>query len=316
MKFSVVIPLFNKAAYIETTLESVLNQSLTDFEVVVVDDGSTDQGPDLVTSISQRDARVRLVRQANGGVSAARNTGVEKAEGEWVAFLDADDWWHPAHLHTLLLAITSFPEAHVVATMLRRIPDSSHWSALPWPALPADPKMELIHNLPKRWMESIPFCSSSVSVRARLLKAMQPCFVLGESRGEDLDLWFRLAESGPIVLALASLVAYRTDAQGSLTANQTHDTLAPFLLRMEQRAKTGVLPLDKRAGALWFVAQQRLTLARAALVAGQRAKAANWLFLARFAVASKRWLLTAAMVVFAPGAVVQRWERWRSKDVL
>lgn len=86
---SVVIPLYNKEASIKQSLMSVLSQSCQDFEVVIVDDGSTDNSVAKVEEI--QDSRIRLIRQENGGPSKARNTGVKNAKGEWVLFLDADD---------------------------------------------------------------------------------------------------------------------------------------------------------------------------------------------------------------------------------
>ena len=86
---SVIIPLYNKEKSVAKSLQSVLSQSYKDFEVVVVDDGSTDASASIVESMS--DSRVRLIRQENGGPSKARNTGVKNAKGEWIIFLDADD---------------------------------------------------------------------------------------------------------------------------------------------------------------------------------------------------------------------------------
>lgn len=97
---SVILPLYNKAAYIERSLASVLEQSYAGFEAIVVDDGSTDNGPALVNRI--RDPRLRLVTQANAGPGAARNRGVELAAGPLVAFLDADDAWHADYLRESL----------------------------------------------------------------------------------------------------------------------------------------------------------------------------------------------------------------------
>lgn len=111
MFVSVVIPLYNKEAYVRRAVESVLAQTHADFEVVVVDDGSRDGSAAVVRAIP--DPRVRLVSQANGGVSRARNAGVAAARGEWVAFLDADDEYEPAFLETAV----RFIEAHADARL-------------------------------------------------------------------------------------------------------------------------------------------------------------------------------------------------------
>lgn len=309
--FSVVVPLYNKASYIEFTLNSVLSQTFADFEVLVVDDGSSDTGPEVVRRVAGQDVRVRLVQQPNGGVSAARNTGIAEALGEWVAFLDADDWWHPDYLATQVAAIAAMPDVHMAATQLRRVPDAADWAPLPWPEMPAKVSPTLISDLPSRWMQGIPFFTSSIVVRRELLFAKQPCFVVGESHGEDLDLWFRLAEVTDIAHTAKPMVAYRTEAMGSLTLLQLQGKLAPYLLRMEARAKVGTMPTAKRASALNFVAQQRLTLARNALVQGRRREGVAWWLAASRAAGTKRWLLTALMALCVPATCIARWERWR-----
>lgn len=112
--FSVIIPLYNKAAYFSATVESVLNQSFRDFELVIVNDGSTDNSLEIAQSFT--DERIRIFNKANGGVSAARNYGIEKAERQFVAFLDADDSWELTYLEEMSKLINSYPDCGMYAS--------------------------------------------------------------------------------------------------------------------------------------------------------------------------------------------------------
>lgn len=96
MFFSVVIPLYNKENFIESAIRSVINQSFSDFEIIVVDDGSTDSSLSIVKAI--KDPRIRIYSIRNSGVSYARNFGVNEAQANWIAFLDGDDEWNPDYL--------------------------------------------------------------------------------------------------------------------------------------------------------------------------------------------------------------------------
>lgn len=106
---SIIIPLYNKEAIIERTLQSVLSQDYDDFEVVVVDDGSTDKSAGIVRKID--DPRVHFIEQENGGPSKARNTGIKHSKGEWLYFLDADDEMLPGTLSHFNGLTTEYPEA-------------------------------------------------------------------------------------------------------------------------------------------------------------------------------------------------------------
>lgn len=109
---SVIIPLYNKGASISNTIKSVLSQNYSDFELVVVDDGSIDDSVEIVEAI--HDSRIRLIRQTNGGPSKARNTGVLNAKGEWLVFLDADDELLPNGLETFVQLIENHPNIDIV----------------------------------------------------------------------------------------------------------------------------------------------------------------------------------------------------------
>ena len=317
MKFSVIIPLYNKAPYIRSTIDAVLAQTCQDFEIVVVDDGSTDGSADLLEAIA--DTRLRVIRQANAGVSAARNRAIAMAQGEWVAFLDADDWHHPHYLASLVLAQGAHPEADIVATQYMPVEDENDAGPLmhALPAMPASPlSVELISDLPARWMKGPTFTTSSVCIRTALLQDMQPCFAVGESHGEDLDMWFRAAERSPIAMVLAPMVAYRISVQGSLSLQNPPLTLPPFLARIRQRALSGTVPAQKRRSALKLVANQEISIARDALASGQRIAAMRLLWSGLDATSSVRWWSTAAMTIFVPGELVRRWQLWRVRRAL
>lgn len=112
--FSVVIPLYNKAKYIKATLNSVLKQNFEDFEIIIVDDGSTDQSAHLVSQIE--DDRITIITQANSGASIARINGIKTAVGTYIALLDADDIWCSNHLTELHKLICMFPTALLYCT--------------------------------------------------------------------------------------------------------------------------------------------------------------------------------------------------------
>lgn len=310
MLFTVVIPLYNKAPFVALTLDCLFDQKHTDFEALVIDDGSKDGGAELIES-RYADPRLRIVRQANAGVSAARNRGIAEATGQWVAFLDADDCWHPDYLACLKKLIEAHPDVDMVAAKLRFIPDSAAWSPLPWAVYNPDQPPELITDLPGRWMQGIPFSTSAVCVRRERLRQMQPCFAPGESNGEDLDLWFRLGEQTAIAWMPQELMAYRAAAAGSLTSQHIALVEPPYLARMEARAKSGLLKPDAARAALKFVADQRVTLARTAHMRGEQKAAWQWLWRSGGHRFTRRWYVSLVMMALLPSSAMRRWESWR-----
>jgi hypothetical protein len=317
MKFSIVIPLYNKAPYIKSAIASVLAQTVQDFEIIVLDDGSTDGGADLVAAIN--DPRLRLVRQSNAGVSATRNRGISMAEGQWVAFLDADDWHHPHYLQSLVAAQDLYPAVDVVAAQYIPVPGTT----AVWPPawyIPVSPvamtSIELIEDLPGRWMKGPTFTTSSVCIRTIRLHQMQPCFAVGECHGEDLDMWFRVAEQSPVAWVKRPLVAYRVSVDGSLSLTNPKLELPPFLHRIRARALSGAMTDIQAKSALKMVADQEISMARDALASGQRMEAVRLLWRGHNSASKRRWWFTAAMTVFVPGELVRRWQHWRVRRTI
>lgn len=120
-KYSIIVPLYNKAPYVKKALESIVSQTFTDWECIIVDDGSTDNSAGICEGIIHPFIHsavhpIRLIKQANSGVAAARNNGVAISNGEYVCFLDADDWWEPTFLEEMDKLTKEYPDAGLYAT--------------------------------------------------------------------------------------------------------------------------------------------------------------------------------------------------------
>jgi glycosyltransferase involved in cell wall biosynthesis len=210
MDYSIVIPLYNKRGQIRRAIDSVLGQSIKDFELIVVDDGSTDGGGDVVREV--RDPRLRLVSQPNAGVSVARNRGAAEATSDVVAFLDADDAWDPDFLETIASLRCQFPDAAVWGTayrFLRRsgVEESPRYHG----ALPAGDAGGLIDYFAGNRGNS-PLVASSVAIRKDAL-AQVGGFPVGLAYSEDHDTWLRLALRFPVAWSPRPKVLIHEDAE-------------------------------------------------------------------------------------------------------
>lgn len=190
---SVVVPLYNKERHVRRALDSILQQTMRDFEIVVVDDGSTDGGAAIVEGLA--DPRIRLFRQANAGVSVARNNGIDAARADLIAFCDADDAWRPDFLANILDLRRAYPSAGAFAQNYERIdPDG-----IPGMGVAPDTPRQLLD--PAGFFRiakfGTPVFSSSVAVlKASFAKAGG--FPAGVKLGEDIDTWLRLCFVAPI----------------------------------------------------------------------------------------------------------------------
>lgn len=261
---SVVIPLYNKAAHIRQALDSVLSQSLPAFEVIVVDDGSTDGGGDLVRGY--KDPRVRLVAQANAGVSAARNRGISEARADWIAFLDADDTWEPRFLERVLAVVGADGGIDVVFTNFTRTEASSVEFTKDQPSGPVADYLGFFVARNGRGVNS-----SCVLIRRNVLE-QAGAFPVGVRHGEDIDCWTRLALSGASFYYVPEVLArYHTDAENRA---MSADPLAfvnshePILASCVRFRDAGRIPAHLAASVERFVQFMHLRHARMLVDAG------------------------------------------------
>lgn len=216
---SVVIPLYNKEKSIQATLESVLSQEYRDFEVVVVDDGSTDRSVEVVEGI--KDSRIRIIRKDNGGVSSARNAGIIAAKGEYVSFLDGDDLWNHDYLDTLSRLISDYPEACLYCLRYMSVENGRdiNTSAV---VESHDGFRGIIDDV---WCNYPSICTGCCcSSKSDLLDV--GLFDTRMTHGEDIDMWWRLLLKGKCAVDNTKVVAY-------------------YVQEAENRAMHKVIPFEK-----------------------------------------------------------------------
>ncbi|MBC6982437.1 glycosyltransferase [Caulobacter sp. 17J80-11] len=205
-RVSVIIPAYNAATTLDETLESLATQTLSDWEAVVIDDGSTDATAEVAGTWVARDKRVRLVRQANGGVSAARNAGIEQAQGPWLFFLDADDWLHPQALEHLVSAVDARPEIGLAYGSVTRVAPDGVCDPFHCPEkLAADPPGMLRHQNQ---------VAIHVLASRRLVRELGG-FDTQLKTSEDWDLQRKIAFSGAAFLRVPEAISYYRMRAGS-----------------------------------------------------------------------------------------------------
>ena len=229
MRFSVIIPLYNKAPYVRKALESVCAQTYRDYELIVINDGSTDNSAivadEYLTATDGID--YQIISQQNAGVSAARNAGVALSHAEYLAFLDADDWWEPTYLERMAQLIADYPDAGLYASnYIYYKPGKTHVALnIPTGYI----------NYPKAYYESeaMPVWTGAAMIPRKVYDEMGG-FPLGIKLGEDFLLWAKIALRYPVAFLNEALAYYNNDVPATLRATRNlHKPEHHMLFRLE-----------------------------------------------------------------------------------
>jgi len=205
VKFSVVIPLYNKAKEIKNTINSVLNQTYKADEIIVVNDGSTDKSAEIVKENFGN--KVKIFNQVNSGVSAARNRGVKEAKNEHICFIDGDDLWEREFLEEIKELVERYPHALFFSTAHKMIDEDGNifYNKIPF----QDNYTGLIRDFLKVFKNNYGIInSSSVCIK----KSSYLFFSEGEKKGEDICLWIELSLKGNLAFSSKPLSIYKLDA--------------------------------------------------------------------------------------------------------
>ena len=267
---SVAISLYNKEAHIGAALASVLAQSFQNFEVIVVDDGSTDRGANIVTRFA--DPRITLHRQPNAGVSAARNVALQIARHELVAFLDADDVWRPRHLEHLLILKELYPDAALYGSAF--VPTNNPETTI----IDKEVTYEQLADYFARWVAGpSPFHTSSSMARRATASAVGG-FPVGFNRGEDLTFFVRMALAGAV--AVSSYVGCLYLRSAGLTSKPILQPDICTLTILDLLRDPGGLDASMRASLQEFLNKIAIANALDCVKAGHTVEALNFLKIA------------------------------------
>ena len=221
-RFSIIVPLYNKAPYVRKALESIFAQTFTAYELIIVDDGSTDNSAAIcedfisnlkLETVNPKLENIRIISQPNSGVAKARNVGVENSHGEYVCFLDADDWWDPAYLEELDKLTTEYPDAGIYCTNYVYYKPGKTRVAL---------NIERGYmNYPEAYLQSVamPIWTGAASMPRRVFDEMGG-FPNGVKLGEDFLLWAKTALHYKIAFSEKPLAYYNNDVPASLRATR------------------------------------------------------------------------------------------------
>lgn len=215
--FSIIIPLYNKENFIENTLKSVLNQSFTDFEVIIVNDGSTDCSEKKVLQF--KDARIHYYCKKNGGVSTARNYGIEKAKSDYITFIDADDYWYPIFLEEMFKSINRYPELKIFSAAIevetsKKVVRSSY-------SIVKTGDCETV-NYFSASLKQTAICTSCAVFNKNIFKKVGN-FDIKIKSGQDTDMWIRIGLIYPVLFSWKILARYVYDDK-SLSKNAEFNT--------------------------------------------------------------------------------------------
>ena len=215
MLFSIIIPLYNKASYVAKAIQSVLAQTFSDYELIIVDDGSKDNSAETAAKAIDDHEHCRLIQQDNQGVSMARNNGVANSQGEYLCFLDADDWWEPLFLEEMVKLIAEFPEAGIYGTNYTIVNETKHKTRLA--QIDVEDGFEKGYiNYCQAYAKTgyMPLTSTSVAIPRAVFDEMHG-FPKGIKLGEDFILWIHIALKYKVAFLNKPLAYYNQDVDAT-----------------------------------------------------------------------------------------------------
>lgn len=257
MKFSVIIPVYNKANTIAESIYSVLSQTEKDYELIIVNDGSSDNLNDVLKNF----VGIRIINQENGGVSRARNAGINAAQGDYICFLDADDLWFPNHLEELSTLIRKYPNAgmfstsHTETTSDGKLSHSSSHLVDFQNHFLCENLFELLNKHSYNLIHT-----NCVCVNKSLIHTKKIYFEPGEKIGEDTDMWYRVALNCSVALSKKETTMYRRE--NSTATKHGHGSFTWIFARRWETIKNGDYNVGRKNECEKLIERYKLSCSR------------------------------------------------------
>ena len=243
MRFSVIIPLYNKALYVAKAINSVLLQTFTDYELVIMDDGSSDNSYEIAQTVIKGLDNCQMFRQQNAGVSQARNNAVSLSQGDYLCFLDADDWWAPTFLEEISNLIDEYPNAGIYGTNYTIFNESKHKTRVaPIGVEQGFTKGCIDYCRVYARTMAMPLWTGATCVPRAVFNEMQG-FPVGIKLGEDFLLWLKIALKYKVAFLNKPLSFYNQDVEdvnrGVVKKGYDPDSFMTFhFAQFEEQEKT------------------------------------------------------------------------------
>ena len=302
--FSVVIPAYNAEKFVMGAVNSVLNQTHRDFELVIVDDGSTDGTGAVIKQCA--DSRIRYIYQENAGVSAARNKGITESKGEFVCFLDSDDEWKENHLEVLNSLIEKYNDCGLYITgydirlnngeiihksqqILSKIQDEEIMS---------DDGYDVLNKNGYFFNTNTICCRREVFDKVGL-------FAVGVKNGEDDDMWLRIFAYYSVAISKKATTVYDRSNCGA-TGQRTEVFRHRFLERVEGILSSPEIPEYRKESLRIWVERNKLSTARKYILSCDKREAFKLLKKVKFNKVSKKKYLETVLCMFIPSRLVRK----------
>lgn len=281
--FSVVIPLYNKEKHIRRAIDSVLNQDYKDFNIIIIDDGSSDSSREIVENY--KDTQIKYFRQENQGVSIARNNGIKYSSGDYIALLDADDEWTKTHLSDILTMIKKYPNSGIYATAYMIVDEKGLkkklWEDEGNSIYPIDFFKETYPD------KKLPITASSVCIPKDMF-IKYGFFQENHPRGEDLDLWARIALFEEVIFyRKSSSIYYKNSENRSIQKINIEEY--PFINTYKNLSYNDK-NLTTKIYVKEFVAMQQFIRSKVYIFSNQGMRARKVLLKTRTKIQKIKWL--------------------------